>query len=324
MLKREMMEFRTPVDVGRPLRGIRVADRSVFLGSCFAEHVGGRFCEACLRAVVNPLGVMYNPMSIVRLLTTTKSGDDDFAYYDALWHTWLGDSSLSRPTKDECRQATDEALALLHGSLAEADLLFLTLGTSRYYVFRERWQLVANCHRVPQSEFAEKDLSIDEIVGSLDEALLALRKRNPRLVVVLTVSPYRYRKYGMHESQLSKSRLLLATDELQHRHPDWIAYFPAYEIVMDELRDYRFYAEDMLHPSAQTVDYVWSRLCDNWMADDAKAYLARLGPIARSLRHRPLHPEAPGYAAFRQRTREQLAQLQQDYPTLNITLNFEL
>ena len=134
----------------------------------------------------------------------------------------------------------------------------------------------------------------------------------------MTVSPYRYQKYGFHESQLSKSRLLLAIDELQHLHPEWISYFPAYELLLDELRDYRFYAEDMLHPSSQAVDYIWSKLSEHWMADDTKAYLARWQSVNRSLQHRPLHPESPDYLQFEQNLRLRLAQLQRDYPQLQI------
>ena len=310
--------FRTAVSVGLPPHPIAVGDRNIFLGSCFAEHIGNRFAEARLLTTVNPLGVLYNPMSIVRLLSTPRSADDDFVRQGGMWHSWLGDSSLSRLSADECRAATDEALALLHEALAHADNLFLTLGTSRYYTFRQRFQLVANCHRVPQSEFDEHELSTEEIVTSLDSVLSRLHGSNPRLQVVMTVSPYRYQKYGFHESQLSKARLLLAVDALQRLHPEWITYFPAYEIVLDELRDYRFYAEDMLHPSAQAVDYIWSRLRDEWMSDEARAYLARWQPIGRSLQHRPLHPESPDYAAFEQSLSDRLAQLQRDYPQLPI------
>lgn len=310
--------FRTKVSVGAPRRPIGVGDRNVFLGSCFAEHVGRRFSDARLMTTVNPLGVMYNPLSIVRLLTIRQSADDDYVQHAGMWHTWLGDSSLSRLSASECRQATDEALALLHSALDEAENLFLTLGTSHYYNYRQRFLLVANCHRLPQSEFEEQELCVEEIVTSLDDALCQLHERNPRLQVVMTVSPYRYQKYGFHESQLSKSRLLLAIDELQHLHPEWISYFPAYELLLDELRDYRFYAEDMLHPSSQAVDYIWSKLSEHWMADDTKAYLARWQSVNRSLQHRPLHPESPDYLQFEQNLRLRLAQLQRDYPQLQI------
>lgn len=311
--------FRTPVDVGKPLRPIGVGDRNVFLGSCFTEHVGKRFADARLLTLVNPLGVMYNPVSIARLLTTQESDlARDFVCYKEMWHSWLGDSTLSRLDSDECRLATNHALSRLHVELARADNLFLTLGTSRYYVYRESNEAIANCHRLPSMEFEEHDLSVDEIVVALETALKPLHETNPRMHVILTVSPYRYAKYGMHESQLAKAQLLLAADRMLTLHPDWVSYFPAYEIVMDELRDYRFYAEDMLHPSGQAVDYIWQRLQDEWMTDELRQYLTRWESIGRALNHRPLHPESPEYEAFRQRSQEQLQQLQHDYPMLSI------
>ena len=313
--------FRTPVEIPAPPRQIGVGDKSVFLGSCFAEHVGACFTDARFRSLVNPLGVQYNPLSVVRLLTTPQSdARRHFISHGDFWHTWLGDSSLSRPTLDECRQATDAALATLHGALAEADHLFLTLGTSRYYIYSPTSETVANCHRLPSQNFVETDLCVDEIIHSLESALFSLRRRNPRVQVVFTVSPFRYQKYGFHESQLSKSRLLLAVDELQRRHADWVAYFPAYEIVMDELRDYRFYADDMLHPSESAVRYIWQRLCEIRKAPDAQAYLRRWEPLRRALLHRPLHPESPACRQFQADTCRQLAQLKADYPALNFEL----
>ena len=310
--------FRTPVGVGSPLRHIGIKDKNLFLGSCFAEHVGGRFAEACLQTMVNPLGVMYNPLSIARLLTTQVSEPErDFVLYKGMWHTWLGDSSLSRLDADECRQATDEALASLHTEIKRADNLFLTLGTSRYYIYKETYEIAANCHRLPAIEFEEYDLSIDEIVEALETALVPLHVSNPQMQVIFTVSPYRYSKYGMHESQLAKARLLLAVDKLQELHPEWISYFPAYELLLDDLRDYRFYEEDMLHPSDQAVDYIWQRLSDEWMSDEVRSYLARWEPIRRSLAHRPLHPESPEYASFRENTQAQLDKLKNDYPHLS-------
>ena len=317
--------FRTPVEVGRPLRHVGVGDRSVFLGSCFAEHVGRHFTSAKLLALVNPLGVIYNPLSLARLLTTTESLQKrDYISNKGMWHSWLGDSSLSRLSEEECRRATDDALRQLHDALEVADNLFLTFGTDHYYCFtgehadtKETAELpVANCHRLLSRCFIERVATVEEMTEALDAALIALRERNPNLQVIVTVSPYRYQKYGFHESQLSKARLLLCADELVARHPEWVCYFAAYELVLDELRDYRFYAEDMLHPSAQAVDYVWRRLCEVWMDDSVREYLRRWEPLRQALEHRPLHPESPEYIAFQQRTHEQLAQLQRDYPMM--------
>ena len=312
--------FRTPVAIGSIARPLTAGDTSVFLGSCFAEHIGSKFAEQGLLTTVNPLGVMYNPMSISRLLSTAESNADrDFAEHGGMWHTWLGDSSLSCPSQSECQRLTDEALARLHKALSEADNLFLTLGTSHYYMLRNgNGQCVANCHRFPASTFEEAELETDDIVAALEETLTAWHERNPRLQVIFTVSPYRYAKYGFHQSQLSKSRLLLAIDKLCRKLPKWTSYFPAYEIMIDELRDYRFYADDMLHPSAQAVDYIWQRLTESWMADDMLAFLRRSVPLHQALNHRPLNVADPAYQAFRRKTEEQLEALRKDYPNLNL------
>ena len=311
--------FRTPVNVAIPLRKAGVADRFVFLGSCFAEHIGARFLESRLQALVNPLGVMYNPMSIARLLTTSVSDPNlDYVSHRDMVHTWLGDSTLSRPTAEACRQTTDQTLEQLHTALNDADYLFLTLGTSRYYVYRATSGVVANCHQLPGKEFMEKDLSVSEIVECLGSALEPLFKKNPHLHVVFTVSPYRYAKYGFHESQLSKARLLLAVEELSRLYPDKVEYFPAYEILMDELRDYRFYAEDMLHPSQQAVDYIWQRLTETWMEQSVLDFLDRWKPVRQALNHRPINADDPAYKVFQQNLNEQLAALRKDYPFLSL------
>ena len=307
--------FRTIVDVPSPLRQIGVEERHVFLGSCFAEHIGGRFAENHLRTLVNPTGVLYNPESIAMLL---RGEEGDVVFHQGMWHSWLGDSSLSRRTEEDCRSAVSEAQGILCKALAEADNLFLTLGTSHCYVHKPSGRVVANCHRVPSGEFDEVELTEDDIVTGLNEALISLHEQNPRLQVVFTVSPYRYAKYGFHESQLSKARLLLAVERLRLYHPDWVSYFPAYEIVMDELRDYRFYASDMLHPSQQAVDYIWERLVETFFSSATQDYLHEWQPVKQALSHRPFNPDSAEHQAFIQQTQMRIDALRQRYSNLSL------
>lgn len=303
--------FRTTVDVNPPLRQIAAGDRNVFLGSCFAEHVGRCFQEGRLTTTVNPTGVLYNPKSIARLLATKRSDPlHDYVLHDGMWHTWLGDSSLSRETQEECLQATDAALAQLHEALHEADNLFLTFGTDKYYTYHSSPSPVANCHKIPQKEFVMTEMSVGEMIKTMDDALLAVHRINPKLQVVMTVSPYRYQKYGFHESHLSKGRLLLMIDSLCEANGEWMTYFPAYEIVLDELRDYRFYAEDMLHPSQQAVQYVWQRMKSTWFTPDAQMYLHRWEKISRMMSHKSLHPGSPADIRFREQMQEEIQRLE--------------
>ena len=190
---------------------------------------------------------------------------------------------------------------------------FLTLGTNHVYRLKETGEIVDNCEKRPQSLFTEEELTVDECAGYLEKAVALLRKRNPDVHIVLTVSPIRYRKYGYHGSQLSKATLLLATRQVAGTN-----YFPAYEIVNDELRDYRFYAEDMLHPSAQAVEYIWQRLSETYLSDDAKAFIQEWAPLKAALNHKPFNPESEEYKAFMHKTMLKVDELQKKYPTFAI------
>lgn len=182
-------------------------------------------------------------------------------------------------------------------------IAFLTLGTNRVYRLKQTGEIVDNCQKRPQSLFTEEQLSVDECVDCLSRAVDVLVGRNPAAQVVLTVSPIRYAKYGFHGSQLSKAVLLLAADRLAASRPN-VTYFPAYEIVVDELRDYRFYQPDMLHPSPQAVEYIWQVLSEHYFSDRAKQFLRDWRPIKDALNHRPFHPESDDYQRFLAQSKE--------------------
>ena len=192
----------------------------------------------------------------------------------------------------------------LDGAAPLPQWVFLTLGTNHVYRLKATGQVVDNCEKRPQRLFAEEALSVDECAYQLQQTVATLRRHNPDVQVVLTVSPIRYAKYGFHESQLSKATLLLAAERLA-RHDSAVSYFPAYELLMDELRDYRFYKADMLHPSEQAVDYIWERLQQTMLSAEARQMLAEWQPIRQALQHRPLHPDSDDYRAFALRTRRQ-------------------
>ena len=190
---------------------------------------------------------------------------------------------------------------------------FLTLGTNHVYRLKETGEIVDNCQKRPASLFVEEELTVDECAGYLQQAIDVLYQRNPEVRVVLTVSPIRYRKYGYHGSQLSKATLLLATRQVERA-----TYFPAYEIVNDELRDYRFYKEDMLHPSAQAVEYIWQRLSETYLSDAAKTFLKEWAPLKAVLNHKPFNPESEDYQALLDKTMLKVAELQKKYTNFAI------
>ena len=258
------MQFSTPVNI--PLAGFSIepCERMLFVGSCFADNIGQRFVADKFRAVVNPDGVMYNPASILHTVDR---------YVDRL--------------ETEDAEAPSTAV--------------FTLGTNHVYILNETGEIVDNCRKRPQRLFTERELTVDECAEYLCRAIGKLRSVNPDVRVVLTVSPIRYAKYGFHGSQLSKAVLLLAADKVVREH-DMVEYFPAYEIVNDELRDYRFYREDMLHPSDQAVEYIWQRFGDTYFSEHTLSFLEEWRPVKAALGHRPFNADSEEHKEFLRKT----------------------
>lgn len=266
------MEFRTIVGIPNPPFQIEPLEEILFVGSCFADNIGQRFAEENFPVTVNPFGVMYNPASVM--------------------HTVL---RFIEQRHEEGR-----------GEFPR--IIFITLGTNHVYRLKETGEIVDNCQKRPQNLFKEEELSVTECVDCLSQAVDALLRCRSDVHVVVTVSPIRYAKYGFHGSQLSKATLLMAADKLCSRY-HCVSYFPAYEIVLDELRDYRFYQSDMLHPSPQAVDYIWERLSENYLSPLAKQFVQDWQPIKAALRHRPFHPDSEEYQNFLAQTKKKEEEL---------------
>lgn len=270
------MEFRTIVSIPRPTFELEPCERILFVGSCFADNIGKRFEEEKFRAMVNPFGVMYNPVSVLHTVKKVAN------------HTF--------------------------------DTAVFTLGTNHVYVERATGEIVDNCQKRPQREFEERELTVEECADALREAITLLRQANPKVNIIITVSPIRYAKYGYHGSQLSKAVLLLAADKVIKEEGERVYYFPAYEIVNDELRDYRFYKADMLHPNEQAVEYIWEQLVATCFSAEAKQFLEEWRPIKEALAHRPFHPEAAAYQDFIKKTKEKAKMLELKYPNIELNL----
>ena len=266
------------MDIPEPGFRIEPCERMLFVGSCFADNIGARFREEGFPVTVNPYGTMYNPASILHTIEKWKAED--------------GRRRENRP-----------------------DTAFLTLGTNHVYRLKETGEIVDNCEKRPAALFQEEEFSVDACADYLIQAIYLLRQVNPDIRIVLTVSPIRYRKYGYHGSQLSKATLLLAVKKLFTIHSSlFTTYFPAYEIVNDELRDYRFYASDMLHPSQQAVDYIWERLVDAYFSPEAKAFLEEWRPLKQALGHKPFDSESEAYKALMDKTMLKIEVLREKYP----------
>lgn len=282
--------FRTVVDLPQwPFR-MFPADGFVFLGSCFAQHVGSRFADYGMQATVNPLGVLYNPLSIERVITQTVQPcvEPYIFQHEGQFRCWLAGTQHIADTAEDCAAQIRETLSGLKHGIENARYAFITLGTNVVYRHKQLDAVVCNCHRVPQQAFVEERISLHECTESLLCTVKSLLEINPDIRLIFTVSPYRYAKYGYHGSQLSKSVLLLAVESVCESFPDVCHYFPSYEILLDELRDYRFYAEDMHHPSAQAIDYIWTRLAQCAFSTQTMQYLKEYEAIRKGLLHRPL------------------------------------
>lgn len=278
------MEFRTIVDIPESLWKIEPCERMLFIGSCFADNIGKRFTEEKFRAVVNPYGVMYNPASIL--------------------HT------VRRLTQDDAIPFSPD----------EQGTAVMTLGTNHVYILRETGEIVDNCQKRPQRLFDERELSVDECFDYLQQAVDLLKDVRQKsgqggedLKVIITVSPIRYAKYGFHGSQLSKATLLLAADRLVRLNPGIVSYFPAYELMNDELRDYRFYEEDMLHPSSQAVEFIWQRFRAAYFGRAAEQFLEDWRPIREALGHKPFHPDSEAHQRFLAKTKEMERRFNEKY-----------
>ena len=273
------MEFRTIVDIPDPGFRIGPCEELLFVGSCFAAEIGHRFQEEGFPVVVNPFGTMYNPASILHSLERIMYSPSSFL---------LPPSSIKT--------------------------VFLTLGTNHVYRLKSTGEIVDNCEKRPQSLFTEEELSVEACADYLQQAITLLREQNPAVRIVLTVSPIRYRKYGYHASQLSKATLLLAVEKIRVNLCQSVAYFPTYEIVNDELRDYRFYKPDMLHPSDQAVEYIWQRLSETYLSNEAKAFIQEWAPLKAALNHKPFDAESEEYKAFMHKTMLKVEALKKKYP----------
>lgn len=310
------MTLSTPVNIVPSSVKITYTDKVLLLGSCFADNIGGKFCEYYFQTTINPFGTLYNPASIAT--TLNHSIQPSTIHHNGLWHSMLHHGSFSHPDRDVLLARCEESKALLRTALQDASTIIITFGTS--WVYEMDGLVVANCHKLPADRFVRRCLTVQEIV----DMWLPIIQAMPDKHWIFTVSPIRHLKDGMHANQLSKAILLQAIDCLTQlsttlNHPipsSTTQYFPSYEIMLDELRDYRFYAEDMVHPSALAVEYIWQRFVDTYMSLDTQTEMRTLHQLWRDRQHSFLHPDSSDAIAFAERMSERLSALRSRYPWL--------
>ena len=309
------MELQTKVNIKPSEKKIGYQDKILLLGSCFADNIGAKFAEYYFQTTLNPFGTLYNPASIASILNHTTPSST-ILYHNGLWHSMMHHGCFSHPDQEELLQRCEQSRQQLQDALNEATTIIVTFGTA--WVYEMDGRVVANCHKIPADRFLRRCLSVQEIV----DMWLPIIQTMPDKHWIFTVSPIRHLKDGLHANQISKAILLQAIDclasiSIMLHNPtpsSTIHYFPSYEIMLDELRDYRFYAEDMVHPSPLAVEYIWQRFVEAYMTAATRDEMHLMHQLWRDRHHRFLHPYSEEAKQFEQRIAERMQQLQEQYP----------
>ena len=302
-----MVKLQTIVDSKPSDWKIGYEDRILMLGSCFSDEIGEQMQQRHLPVTCNPFGTLYNPLSIANAINyklQITNYELPLVEYDGLWHSMAHHGAFSRPTKEEAEEAMRESIETMQKALSEATVVIVTFGTAWVYewnkesggrnqesgVRRQDKYVVANCHKMPESWFSRRRLSVEEIVAAWRPILEQYKDKH----WIFTVSPIRHIKDGLHENQLSKATLLMAVEELRNteyrvQNTDRVTYFPSYEILLDELRDYRFYADDLVHPSSLAVNYIWERFAETYCTSQTRNQMQVEHKRWKFEHHRPLH-----------------------------------
>jgi len=312
--------FATKVEIPESSVKITHQDGITALGSCFSENIGEKMKNVFFDIDVNPFGVLYNPASIrnsLHFLQTDKKFTEKDLFFDgALWHSFAHSSLFSDVSAEKCLEKINSQLEKSRLFFTKTRFLFITFGTSWVYEYTENDEIVSNCHKLPAQKFIRYSLSVEQIVNDYKELIQSLNAQNADLQIIFSVSPIRHWKDGAHENNLGKARLLLAVNSLQNEFKN-VSYFPAYELLLDELRDYRYYASDMLHPSETAINYIWERFSEKYFSAETVKIKKELEQLNADLAHRPLHPQSATYQIFLENIEIKKKKLAEKYPFLN-------
>jgi hypothetical protein len=316
------MNFRTPINIPKSNHPIDYYSKVVSMGSCFAENISVKLEEYKFQHYNNPFGILFQPDAIENILLRAVEmrlfTEADLFFENELWHCFEVHSELNNPDREDMLINLNGILTYLNGQLQVCSHLIITLGTAWTYRFSHTQKRVANCHKIPQSNFTKELLSVDEIISSLNNIQSKLIEFNPEIKFIFTISPVRHLKDGFVENQLSKSHLISALHSSINHYPS-STYFPSYEMMMDDLRDYRFYAGDMLHPNQTAIDYIWSHFVESHVSHHVFPIMSELKNIQKGLQHRPFNLNTEQHQLFVQKLHERIEQLQEKYPFLNLS-----
>lgn len=307
-----MKEFRTEIKIAPSASRMNIKSRILTQGSCFADAIGNRLTSHKLKALVNPFGVIYNPESIHKVLTYSIFNEPlpehTYLYHHDVHLNYNFHSEFSALKKQELTSRLMNTIGSTHYFLKDTEWLLITYGTAWVYHRKDTGEIVANCHKVPADVFTKSLLTADEIMSSFKTFHDFLKQFNPHLKIIVTVSPVRHLKDSLELNSVSKSVLRLACHSIANQF-DSVEYFPAYEMMMDDLRDYRFYKSDMLHPTPEAEDYIWEKFVERYLDEAAKNFIKKWKIILSALRHRPFHPNSSSHQQFLKDTLKKLQEL---------------
>ncbi len=316
------MEFRTEVTIKPMAPSISHSSKIMLLGSCFSENIGTKLQESKFSVDINPFGILYNPLSInkaLSLLIENRSfPESELFYHNGMFHSFMHHGSFSNINKTECLKKISNRFEKARKLLPHIDFLIITFGTAYIYTLTETGTVVNNCHKLPASTFERSRLTVYDILKCWKHSIGILKEQNPNITIIFTVSPIRHLKDGVYENQLSKATLLLSIDALRNIYPETVRYFPAYEIMMDELRDYRFYAEDMIHPSSVAINYIWKRFAESYFSKNTNQVNSEWQSLQKAMSHRVIHQESGEYHTFLERTYNKVVAFAKRYPYINV------
>jgi hypothetical protein len=314
------MQFRTQIPISKSNTPIDYNSKVLSMGSCFAENMAEKFDYFKLQNETNAFGIIFNPVSINKLFSRVCKEElfeeKDVFFYNERWHSFEVHSDLSNADRQELLETLNKAITETNKKIKEATHIIITFGTSWVYRNIESEEIAANCHKVPQKQFSKELLSVDIIEKSIQNTIDLIQTLNPEINFIFTVSPVRHIKDGFVENQLSKSHLFTALHTILKSkiYNQRLAYFPSYEIMMDELRDYRFYAEDMLHPNQIAIDYIWKLFSENYISSESISILQEVDEIQKSLRHRSFNPESEQHQKFLANLQQKINRLGEKLP----------
>jgi hypothetical protein len=309
------MELQTKIPLRPEEKRIDYDSVILLLGSCFTEKVGEKLAYYKFKTVQNPFGVIFHPLALETLMQRAideqEFAEEDLISHNGLWHSLLAHSDLSSAKIETALGNLNSALRQLHTAMIEASHVVLTFGTAWAYRYRAEAKFVANCHKIPQKNFEKELLSVTQISKSLANMVELITKCNRNAVIVTTVSPVRHIKDGFVENTRSKAHLITAIHQTEHPR---LAYFPSYELMMDELRDYRFYAGDMLHPNQTAIDYIWEKFASVWIDPSTASLQKEIDVIQKGLRHRPFQEESEQHQEFLTQLQKKIERIRERLP----------